>query len=182
MMGQCQTVRKVLNVILKQQTIDDQRLSTLFCEVESIVNERPLSALSDDPNDEPPLTPNHLLLLRGEPDLPPGRFDQSDFYGRRWRHVQCLSDQFWKRWVREYLPILQLRQKWLQPKRNLQNGDVVLIMDENTPRKSWPMGRIIQTFPGKDRLVRSAQVKTSLSILTRPVTKLCLLESAGNET
>ena len=178
---QIRTVRKVLNVILKEQTLDDERLSTLFCEVESIINGRPLTVLSDDPKDESPLTPNHLLLLRGGPELPSGQFDQSDIYGRRWRHVQFLSDQFWKRWVREYLPTLQLRQKWLQPKRNLRIGDVVLIAGENTPRKNWPMGRIIQTFPGADGLVRSAQVKTSWSILTRPVTKLCLLEATSGD-
>lgn len=178
---QIRTVRKVLNVILREQTLDDERLSTLFCEVESIVNGRPLTVLSDDPDDEGPLTPNHLLLLRGGPKLPPGQFDQSDIYGRRWRHVQFLSDQFWKRWVREYLPILQLRRKWLQPKRNFQVGDVVLILGEKTPRKNWPMGRIVQTYPGKDGLVRSAQIKTSSSILTRPVTKLCLLECTGDE-
>lgn len=150
---QIRTVRKVLNVILRKQIVDDERLSTLFCEVESIVNGKTLTVLSDD---ETPLTPNHLLLLREGPHLLPGRFDQSDIYGRRWRHVQFLSDQFWKRWVREYLPTLQLRHKWLRPKRNLQDGDVVLIRDENTPRKNWPLGQIIQTFPGKDGLVRAA--------------------------
>ena len=179
---QIRTVRKVLNVILREQIVDDERLSTLFCKVESIVNGRTLTVLSDDPNDETPLTPSHLLLLRGGPQLLPGQFHQSDIYGRRWRHDQFLSDQFWKRWVRKCLTTLQLRQKWLRPKRNLQNGDVVLIRDENTPRKSWPMGRIIQTFPGKDGLVRAARVKTSWSTLTRPVTKLCLLESSGGET
>jgi len=144
---QIRTVRKVLNVILREQIVDDERLSTLFGEVESNVNGRPLTVLSDDPNDETPLTPNHLLLLRVGPHLLPSQFDQRDIYGRRWRHVQFLSDQFWKHWVREYLPTLQLRHKWLQPKRNLQDGDVVLIRDENTPRKNWPLGQIIQTFP-----------------------------------
>ena len=165
----------MLNIILREHTLDDERLSTLFCEVESIVNGRPLTVSSDDLNDESPLTPNHFLLLRGGPDLPPGQFYKSDIYGRRWRHVQFLSDQFWKRWVREYLPILQLRRKWLTPKRNLQIGDLALIMGENTP-----MGRVIQTFPGKDGLVRTAQVRTSWSILTRPVAKLCLLEAVGD--
>ena len=141
-----------------------------------IVNGRPLTGLSDDANDETPLTPNHLLLLRGGPHLLHGRIDQSDIYGRRWRHVQFLSDQFWKHWISEYLRTLQLRQKWLWPKRNLQDGDVVLIKDENTNRKNWPKG-----FPEKDGLVRAARVKTSLSTLTRPVTKLCLLESSGGE-
>lgn len=73
---QNRTVRKVLNVILRKQIVDDERLSTLFCEVESIVNGRPLTVLSDDPNDETPLTPNHLLLLCEGPHLLPGRFDQ----------------------------------------------------------------------------------------------------------
>ena len=64
---QIRSVRKVLNIILREQTLDDERLSTLFCEVESIINGRPLTVSSDDPNDESPLTPNHLLLLRGGP-------------------------------------------------------------------------------------------------------------------
>ena len=58
----------------------DERLSTLFGEAESIVNGRPLTVSSDDPNDESPLTPNHFLFLRGGPDLFPGQFDQSDVY------------------------------------------------------------------------------------------------------
>ena len=51
---QIRTFRKVLNVILTGQIVDDERLSTLFCEVESIVSGRPLTVLSDDPNDETP--------------------------------------------------------------------------------------------------------------------------------
>ena len=38
---------------------------------------------------------------------------------------------------------------------------MVLITDENTPQKNWLMGRIIQTFPGMDGLVRGARLKTS---------------------
>ena len=98
-------------------------------------------------------------------------------YGRRWRHVQYLADQFWKRWVKEYLPTLQLRQKWLETKRNLQTNDVVLVMDDSLPRNSWPLGRVVKTFPGKDGLVRSVEVKTATNVLVRPIDKLCLLES-----
>ena len=94
---QLRSVREVLNVILREHTLDDERLSILFCEVESIINGRPLIVLSDDPNDESPLMPNHSLLLRGGPALPPGQLDQSDIYGRRWRHIQFLFDHFWKR-------------------------------------------------------------------------------------
>ena len=152
----------MLNVILREQIVDDECLSTLFCEVELIVNGRPLTVLSDDPNDETPPTPNHLRLLRGGPHLLPGRFDQSDIYGRRWRHVQFLSDQFWKHWVCEYLPTLQLGQNWLRPKRKVQIGDVVLIRDEDTPWKNWPLGRIMQDFPRKGRISQSGPCEDQL--------------------
>ena len=49
---------------MKEQLLDDEGLNTLMCEVEAIVNGRPLTKLSDDPRDLEPLTPNHLLLLR----------------------------------------------------------------------------------------------------------------------
>ena len=50
--------RDIYDLFLREQIVDDERLSTLFCEVESIVNGRPLTVLYDDPNDETPLTPN----------------------------------------------------------------------------------------------------------------------------
>ena len=65
------TVRKVLTALLKEQTLDDEGLLTLMCEVESIVNGRPLTNVSDDPRDCEALTPNHLLLLRSGAMLPP---------------------------------------------------------------------------------------------------------------
>ena len=174
---QIRTVRKVLNSILKDQVLDDERLSTLFCEVEYIVNGRPLTPVSDDPKDLKPLSPNDLLQLGVGLRASPGTFRKEDMYGRRWRHVQYLADQFWKRWVKEYLPTLQLRQKWLETKRNLQTNDVVLVMDDSLPRNSWPLGRVVKTFPGKDGLVRSVEVKTATNVLVRPIDKLCLLES-----
>ena len=107
------TVRKVMKALTKEQVLDDEGLNTLMCEVEAIVNGRPITKLSDDPRDLEPLTPNHLMLLRAGPAAPPGTFTKYDNYSnRRWRQVQYLADVFWRRWVREYLPSLQERQKW----------------------------------------------------------------------
>ena len=166
---QIRSVRKVLNITLREQTLDDERLSTLFGEAESIVNGRPLTVSSDDPNDESPLTPNHFLFLRGGPDLFPGQFDQSDVYWRRWRHVQFLSDQFWKRWIREVGP----REKFANPRCCAHHGG-------EHPLKNWPMGRVIQASPGKDGLVTTAQVRRRRSVFSRPAAKLCLLEALGD--
>ena len=52
-----------MKALLKEQVLDGEALNTLMCEVESIVNGRPITKVSDDPRDLDALTPNHLLLL-----------------------------------------------------------------------------------------------------------------------
>jgi len=109
---------------------------------------------------------------------PPGIFAKNDqFSQKRWRQVQYFSDMFWKRWTKEYLPSLQKRMKWSEFRRNVDAGDLVLVVDDSTPRCSWPLGRILETYPNKDDgLVRVAKVNTKSGTFLRPVTKLCVLE------
>lgn len=172
-------VRRILNAVLRQQRLDDDGLHTVMCEAEAILNDRPITKLSDDPNDLEPLTPNHILLMKGNPSLPPGLFQQHDLYSRRrWKQVQYISDLFWKRWIREYLPLLQERQKWNQRRNNLKVGDIVIIMDPAAPRGSWPLGRVLEAFCDKKGLVRSVRLQTKTNTIERPVTKLCLLQES----
>ena len=172
------SVRSTLSVIMKQQPVYDETLSTLMTQVEGILNSRPLTKTSDDPADDEPLTPNHLLLLRGNKPMPPGSFTKNDALVRRWKQSQYLADLFWKRWLKEYLPLLQERQTWIRPKKNVSVGDLVLTKEEKNPRGQWPLARVIEVYKGKDGLVRSVQIKTEDGVLVRPVNKLCLLESA----
>ena len=66
-----------------------------MCEVEAIVNSRPITTSSDDPSDCEALTPNSLLLLRSGPCLPPGSFSKEDAHSRRrWRQVQYLAEVY----------------------------------------------------------------------------------------
>ena len=80
-----------MKALLRQQVLDDESLNTLMCEVESIVNGRPITKVSDDPRDLNALTSSHLLLLRAGIAMPPGVFSKEDNYTcRRWRQVQYL--------------------------------------------------------------------------------------------
>ena len=171
------TFRRVFTGILNPRTrLTDEILSTVFSEVESIINGRPITKTTTDVDDLSVLTPNHLLLLRGVVNVSPGVFELGDVFRKRWRYVQSLANLFWKRWLSCYLPDLQRRVKWQDKNRNLRVGDLVLICDITAPRGSWPLGVVIEVHVGRDELVRSARVRTSTSQLVRPVTKLVLLE------
>ncbi|XP_043238748.1 uncharacterized protein LOC122390137 isoform X1 [Amphibalanus amphitrite] len=67
------TFRKVWRS-MPTQRLDDEGLHTLFCEVESVLNSRPLTFVSADNGEVEPLTPNHLLLLRGSGEGIQGSF------------------------------------------------------------------------------------------------------------
>ncbi|KAK3715636.1 hypothetical protein QZH41_008075 [Actinostola sp. cb2023] len=190
------SVRQVLKSLLKEQLVCDEVLSTVMAEVVNILNSRPLTRNSDSPLDDEPLTPNHLLKLRPCPSLPPGTFDKDDCHGKRaWKQAQHIANVFWRRWTREYLPALLERKKWNLLKRDLKVGDLVLLADETYPRGQWPLAKVVEVTTGRDGHVRTVKVKTSSTvatrakrqrkgenkasstvILTRPVTKLCLLE------
>ena len=102
------SVRKILRALLKEQLVCDEVLSTVLTEATNILNSRPLTPNSDDPMDEEPLTPNHLLQLRPCAGVPPGIFEKEDLHCRRqWRQAQYSANLFWKRWIKEYLPLFK---------------------------------------------------------------------------
>ena len=175
------SVKKAMKAVLGSRSalVDLEALRTVFAEVTSILNNRPICSSSDYPKVMEPLTPNHLLLQRRNLFVPPGIFAKEDVYSRKqWRHAQFIANCFWSRWVREYVPMLQHRHKWLLNRRNLAVNDLVLVVDNTLPRCRWLLGRVTKVFPGEDARVRTAEVKTKTSRLVRPVTKLCLLEEA----
>ena len=64
------SVRRVLRGITSEQEMSEDNLTTFFCEAEKILNDRPLTSLTDDPDDQTPITPNLILLLRSNPCYP----------------------------------------------------------------------------------------------------------------
>ena len=78
----------------------------------------------------------------------------------------------------EYVPNLIEQRKWLAHRRNLQPNDIILVVEPNTTRGIWPIGRVIEALPGPDGTVRVVRVRTKTGTFIRPVGKLCLLVEA----
>ena len=150
--------------LMKQhgRSLDDESLQTLLCEVEAVVNSRPLTTESlSDPLSPLPLTPSTLLTGKTKNILPPpGKFPREDIYcKRRWRRVQHVANKFWSRWSKEYLQSLQARQNWTRQRRNFTEGDIILLKDDNTCRNKWPMARVIAARRDHQGQVRSVTVQ-----------------------
>lgn len=168
-----QSFKYHLTRVVGNSTLTHTLFASLVTRIEAILNSRPLSPLSSDPNELASLTPAHFLIGRPltsfpEPDLvptPPNRLTH-------FLQIQAMTQHFWRAWHLEYLQQLHPRGKWTKAGSNLAIGDLVLVHEPNSPPLLWPMGRITATSPGKDGFVRVAKVKTCSGELSRPVVKL----------
>ena len=160
----------------------EEVLRILFAETSSLLNSRPLGYASSDPKDAGPQAPNDLLNrpsgYLGVPLITSADANPT----KRYKYVQYMTDVFWDIWKRRYLQSLVTRSEWKNKQRNLQIGDLVLLTEPNLPRREWITGKVIETFPGKDNLVRVAMVRTSSGEFTRAVHQLCLLEEINFKT
>ena len=172
--------KKCLKAALKDHIVTEETLRTYLVEIENVINSRPLTSISNDPNDTESLTPNHFLLGRASPNQNFVITPEKTNFRAKWKITQSLTNIFWRKWIKEYLPTLSRRNKWTnQNLRNIQKGDLVIVVEDNIERSKWPLARVIETYPGRDQIIRSAKIKTAINELVRPVAKLCLLEEGS---
>ena len=166
-----------LKRVVGSQVLTYEELQTVTCQVEACLNSRPIMAkTSHDQDGISTLTSGHFLTLQPSSAYPSNpHLPEEPCLLKKWQMCQSMIQHFWNRWHKEYLQTLQARTKWRKVQPNLQPGDVVILKEDKTFTCHWPLAKIIQTYPGKDGIVRVAQIQTATSLLKRPVTKLALL-------
>ena len=179
-----------LKKVLGQALLTLEELSCVLIEMESILNDRPLSFVPADFNQFEILTPNHLLCGRKLRKFPEGtiKWDEfnedpdyltSTFMRKRYLYISDLCDKLWKRWEREYLLALrEVHRTGNKHNKWPEIGDVVLIYDEG-PRNRWRLGQVSKLHFGQDGIPRVASLETAQGQLTRPLVKLYPLEISG---
>ena len=63
--------------------------------------------------------------------------------------------------------------KWWKEYPDLSVGDVFLVVSADTPRGRWPLGRVLEVYPGSDGRVRVAKLQVGGKQVTRSVVRLC---------
>ncbi|UYV63214.1 hypothetical protein LAZ67_2003462 [Cordylochernes scorpioides] len=167
------SVKTILSKTMKSRLLNYEELLTLLAQIEACLNSRPLTFVSNDPNDLTALTPGHFLI--GNAMRHDAESDHSTLNLRsRWDLIQPQRDYFWNRWSCEYLHQLQERRKWRTSHPDVNIGDLVMLKEQNKPLQ-WKLARIVQIFPGEDDHVRVVLLRTPKGLLKRPITKICPL-------
>ena len=167
------SVKHALKVITLDRVFINKALYTFLCETECSINQRPLTAISDDVNDFDTLTPNHFLIGETHPNQSPGEFRSKEInYPKKWRAVQAAADMLWNGWRKEYLLTLTQRRGGLLKERNFKKGDLLLLREKNIPRSHWPIGRVMKIYPGQNCVVRIVKLRTPTNEIIQPAKTL----------
>ncbi|XP_075163256.1 uncharacterized protein LOC142235886 [Haematobia irritans] len=172
------SVKSILMDILPQTGLREDVLRAAMADVENIINTRPLTYVPLESADAEALTPNHFLVGCSSGIREKGSEEASgNILLKNFKIAGQLADQFWKRWLREYLPCLTRRSKWFSNSPSpIEVGDIVVVVDDTSKRGSWLKGIVEDVHRGKDNQVRSAVVKTIKGLITRPTVKLAKLD------
>ena len=135
-------------------------LYTLLAEAESILNSRPLAPIREDEASQGDvITAGHFLIgrpLKALPTQEPPTAKISTL--RRWRLISRIKQDLWNSWLKLYLASQHQRNKWITPHQPIKVGDLVYIKDEVLKNRTWPLAKVLKTFPGDDDQVRAAKL------------------------
>ena len=102
--NQQSSVQRYISNSYENKVLSFDELCTLLCQIEMILNSRPICPLSEDPNDEFFLTPAHFCLGGMLENLPLSQTtndlknpDSTHSLTKRWIQIQKMVSRFWKR-------------------------------------------------------------------------------------
>ncbi|XP_071033107.1 uncharacterized protein, partial [Parasteatoda tepidariorum] len=158
------TLKDLLKRTLGGAVLTYEELQTVLCDIKSIMNSRPLTYLSEDSTDLKPLTPAMFLLDNSETKVIDIDMVDAQHCRKRIRYRIQLIESLRKRFRKEYLGQLILKQNLKGKNIDISVGEVVLIGDDFKKRLNWPLARVIELIPGKDGKVRTKRAKTPISL------------------
>ncbi|XP_026744728.1 uncharacterized protein LOC113506069 isoform X1 [Trichoplusia ni] len=153
-----------------------EEMVTCLTHIEAVLNSRPLTPLSSDPNDFSALTPFHFLIGRPFLTVPHPQVTAANITTLdRWKRIQYIRQHFWGRFHNEYTSLLQAKSKWFRSRGEVKEGTLVLIKDKAAPPLLWSLGRVTKTYPGVDGITRVAELKTKRGTIRRAFNCICPL-------
>ncbi|GBN43659.1 hypothetical protein AVEN_262637-1 [Araneus ventricosus] len=169
---------KIIKDLLKRVYLSHEEMMTVLCDCEAIINSRPLAYVSENDTDFTPISSSMFIQDIREwavPDL-----DVADHYSlnKRIKYRQTVQNDLRDPFRSEYLGQL-VQRRTCKESRQISVGDIILAGSNNLKRIQWPLGKIIELLPGKDKEIRLVRVKTANSMLLPSVQRIYPLEVAS---
>jgi len=133
----CKSYQTHFYTLVRDRSLDEF-LHTFMIKIEWMLNNRPLTPVSEDADDLLDLTPMSRMTGCMDLGLPPEMIVKAHGLPSFLALCSVLADLFWKRWIKEYLPILQQHQKLLLCERNICWRHGIYIHHQN---KAWHLAQ-----------------------------------------
>ena len=187
------TVKSVIKKAMGKRVLSRDQFDTLIAYTECIVNDRPISYICSNDENQAPLTPNLLLFGRnlhrnfqstvGDIDLndPTYAFGNKGNLNTMCAKLRSTLSQVKKNWSADYLSFLKERDR-NRTKNSPANkhllkaaaGDVVIVATNN---KELKLGRIVRLISSADGEVRAAEVRIGGKLAVHSLVNLRHFES-----
>ena len=155
-------VKRLLKIAVGDIKLTPSELQTALFEVANLCNEKPIGVNSTPDSDGvfKVLTPNCLIMGRAHSAVPDdSNLAENMKHAERYKLIQQVTLDYWKRWVTEITPLSMVRQKWHETKRNLMPGDLVLVHDKSPIKGKYTLAIVDEVKTSQDGLVRSCILK-----------------------
>ena len=181
-------VKNCLRKTLHRAKVNLKELRTVITEIETRVNNRPLTYLDDSSIHVEAITPSHLLHGRRLEPFPsinveeyctdPTIDDRAQYLRDSYHHRNKLLQRWERHWAEDYL--VSLREKFYgaqEPEKanSLQENDVVLLKTDQN-RADLPLARVLKLYPDKNGIIRMAEILVKGQRTLRTINNLIPLE------
>ena len=160
MIGLVKGVLKRFNESLNQKLLvpNDETFKSMVCEIIGMLNNRPLTMLPLEDTSNCFLTPNHFLMLRSNFQSAPSNNKYTNSTLKEWGDVKQMINVLWSHFNKAYVNELLYREKWIDYKKTLSAGDIVVVPDP-TVNSLWRLGVIVKAEKGSANQVRKLTIR-----------------------
>ena len=182
------TAKLLLRKTIQRRLLTPREMHLYLKETSTIINNRPLTAASNDIRDDLPLTPNKLLFGRDIFPLSQGRHDEEPIDDPsyqdpqdkdiilHWKKHDALIKEMKERFYSEYLSLLRERHSYDHHegpihKADIEVGDIVIVKGDKH-RMLWNLAEVTELLPGRDNEIRAVKLHTTTGETSRPINLL----------